>query len=118
MSSARRNANSRNRENGLGVALHFLPSLRRLPQAPGARILPKIPMRPLRANSGHQPYRKHRSPHFWLLVIVRLTIRRFAGLDQGLVQRLGLVVGRIGTRDRPALSDTNSDELLEPFLLE
>src|SRR5262245_65977787 len=38
-------ANSRNCRNGLGVALHFFPSLRRLLQAPGSRILPKIPMR-------------------------------------------------------------------------
>ena len=57
-------------------------------------------------------------PHFWLLEIARLAVRRFAGLDPGLVKRLGLVVGRIGARDRRALSDTNGDELLEPFLLE
>jgi hypothetical protein len=36
--------NSRNHGNGLGIARHFLPSFRRLPQAPVARILPKITM--------------------------------------------------------------------------
>src|SRR5262245_15319810 len=37
-------ANSRNRGNRVGVAHHFLLSLRGLPQAPVARILPKIPV--------------------------------------------------------------------------
>ena len=45
-------------------------------------------------------------------------VRRLAGLDPGLVERLGLVVGRIGAGDRRALADADGDELLQPLLLE
>src|SRR6516162_6840202 len=45
-------------------------------------------------------------------------VRRLAGLDPGLVKRLGLVVGRIGAGNRLALADAYGDELLQPLLLE
>src|SRR5436190_2047490 len=44
------------------------------------------------------------------------TGRRLTGLDPGLIERLGLVVGRIGARDRLALADANGDEFLQPLL--
>src|SRR5262245_61240271 len=45
-------------------------------------------------------------------------VRWLAGLDPGLIGRLGLVVGWIGARDRFALANADGDELLQPLLLE
>src|SRR5258708_19100856 len=47
-----------------------------------------------------------------------LAVRRLAYLDPGLIERLGLVVGRIGAGDRDAPADPDGDGLLQPLLLE